>query len=75
LDFCQAINCFCKQENVKAYEENKTKVDAMNEDDKCQSNKRFRKQEEMSITPKKKEHNLCTIRSTRNKKVPARYRD
>jgi hypothetical protein len=47
----------------------------MNEDDKSESNKRFRKQEEMSKTPEKKEQNLCIVRSTRNKKIPARYRD
>jgi hypothetical protein len=72
--FIKHLIFFCKQENVKAYEENTAKVDAMKEDDKCESNKRFRKQEEMSKTPEKKEQKLCTIRS-RNKKVPTRYQD
>jgi hypothetical protein len=43
-------------------------VVSMNGDDKSESNKRFRKHEEMSGTLEKNEQNLCTIRSTRNKK-------
>jgi hypothetical protein len=72
--FIKHLKFFCNQGNVKAYEENTTKVDAMNEDDKSESDKRFRKQEEMSKTPEK-EQILCIVRSTRNKKVPATLRD